>query len=136
MTPRPGETVGTGGPDPDLAISLDGRRLAYIGIEGSQRRLYVRALDQLEPTLFQGLTTPLTPFLSPDGAWVGFFDGQIAQTLKKSAITGGPAVTVCHVSGASRGASWGPRDVVIFATTAPDTGLLEVSAAGGEPHTY
>ena len=134
MTPRPGETVGTGGPDPDLAISLDGRRLAYIGVEGGQRRLYVRALDQLEPTAFQGLTNPRTPILSPDGAWVGFFEGQIGQTLKKSAITGGPTVTVCQVTGASRGASWGPRDLVIFATTAPDTGLLEVSAAGGQPH--
>ena len=71
MTLRPGETLGTGPPDPDLAVSLDGRRLVYVGTAGGQTQLYVRALDQLEPTPLRGLTTPRTPFLSPDGAWVG-----------------------------------------------------------------
>ncbi len=130
MTPRPGEVVGTTFPDPDLAVSLDGRRLVYVGTAGGQPQLFVRALDQLEPTQLRGLTNPRTPFLSPDGAWVGFFEG---QTLKKVAITGGPALTLCPITGGPRGASWGPGDTVIFATNAPDTGLLEVSAGGGEP---
>ncbi len=78
--------------DPDLAVSLDGRRLVYVGTAGGQPQLFVRALDQLEPTPLRGPTSPRTPFLSPDGAWVGFFEGQ--QTLKKVAITGGPAQTL------------------------------------------
>ncbi len=128
---RPGEVVGTTLPDPDLAVSLDGRRLVYAGTAGGQPQLFVRALDQLEPTPLRGLTNPRTPFLSPDGTWVGFFEGN--QTLKKVAVTGGPALTLCQTTAPPRGASWGPRDTVIFATTATDTGLLEVSAAGGEP---
>ncbi len=85
----------------------------------------------MEPTPLRGLTNPRTPFLSPDGAWVGFFEGN--GTLKKVAITGGPALTLCPNTVAPRGASWGPQDTVIFATAATDTGLLEVSAGGGEP---
>ncbi len=129
---HPGEVVGTTLLDPDLAVSLDGRRLVYLGTAGGQYQLSVRALNQLEPTPLRGLTNPRTPFLSPDGAWVGFFEGGL-QTLKKVAITGGSALTLCQITGGPRGASWGPQDTVIFATTALDTGLLEVSAGGGEP---
>ena len=47
---------------------------------------------------------PQGVFISPDGQWVGFFDG---TALKKVAITGGPPVTVCAIQGAPRGATWG-----------------------------
>ena len=133
MTPRPGEAVGlAGADDPDVAMSLVGRRVVYVGTAGGQSQLYVRAFDQLEPTPLRGLAGDVRgPFLSPDGASVGFFEG--TQALKRVAITGGPAVTLCQIVGGPRGASWGPRDTVIFATNLADTGLLEVSTAGGEP---
>ena len=54
-------------------------------------------------------------------------------TLKKVAITGGPALPLCRLDGASRGATWGDDDSIIFATAAPSTGLQRVSSAGGEP---
>jgi serine/threonine-protein kinase len=70
--------------------------------------------------------------MSPDGQWVGFFDG--TPTLKKVAISGGPPVTITPVDGGGpRGATWGPDGTIIFATIAPATGLQRVSAAGGEP---
>ena len=54
--------------------------------------------------------------------------------MKKVAITGGPPVTLCADQGViNRGATWGPDGTIIFATTSPATGLLRVSAAGGEP---
>ena len=57
----------------------------------------------------------------------------IPVTLKKVAITGGPALPLCRLDGASRGATWGDDDSIIFATAAPSTGLQRVSSAGGEP---
>ncbi len=64
--------------DRDVAISPDGSRIAYIGNAGT---IYVRAIDQLEPSALAGLGTPRGVFFSPDGQWIAFFD---AGTLKKS----------------------------------------------------
>ena len=59
------------GADRDVAITPDGSRIVYRG----NNQLLVRALDQLEPTVLSGLGAPQGVFISPDGQWVGFFDG-------------------------------------------------------------
>ena len=114
------------GADRDVAITPDGSRVVYRG----NNQLLVRALNQLEPTVLSGLGAPQGVFISPDGQWVGFFDG---ATIKKVAITGGPPVTCARRQGGPRGATWGPDGTIIFATNTPATGLQRVSAAGGEP---
>ncbi len=48
-------------------------------------------------------------------------------------MTGGAPFTVCRVQGLPTGATWGPDDTIIFATTDTTTGLLSVPAGGGEP---
>jgi hypothetical protein len=112
-----------------VAITPDGTRVVYVGSNGV---LFVRAMDRLEATPLSGLGTPSHPFLSPDGQWIGFFDGN--ATLKKVAITGGPAVVLCPVGdGAPRGATWGADGTIIFAEQSPASGLWRVSAAGGTP---
>jgi DNA-binding beta-propeller fold protein YncE len=121
-----------GGVDRDLAITPDGSRIIYRGT----KQLLVRALDQLEPEVLSGLGAPHGVFVSPDGQWVGFFDGN--PWLKKVAMTGGPPLTITRTDGsapaeAPRGATWGPDGTIVYATTAPATGLLRVSAAGGDP---
>jgi Tol biopolymer transport system component len=118
--------------DRELAITPDGTHIVYVANNGTQ--LFVRALDQLEPTPLVGLGTPRGPFLSPDGKWIGFFD-ESGQTpaLKKVAITGGPALPVCRYSGQRQGGTWGEDGTIIFATGDTSSGLWRVSAAGGEP---
>ena len=115
------------GIDRDLAITPDGSRVVYRG----NGQLVVRALNQLEPTVLSGLGAPQGIFVSPDGQWIGYFDG---TTIKKVAITGGSPVTIASVVGSvSRGATWGPDGTIIFATATAATALMRVSAAGGEP---
>jgi eukaryotic-like serine/threonine-protein kinase len=115
------------GTDRDVAITPDGSRIVYRGTN----QLLVRAINQLEPTVLGGLGAPRSVFVSPDGQWIGFFDG---TTIKKVAITGGPPVTIARIESAGfGGATWGPDGTIIFATGAPATGLRRVSAAGGEP---
>jgi hypothetical protein len=112
----------------DLAITPDGSTIVYRG----QAQLLVRALDRLEPAVLSGLGAPRGVFISPDGQWVGFFDGN--TILKKVAITGGSPLTICAVDGSgSRGASWGPDGTIVFATNRATAGLQRVSAAGGTP---
>ena len=128
ITPAAAAALSLNGNDRDLAIAPDGSRVVYVGANGTQ--LFVRALDALEPVaIFTG--TPRGPFVSPDGQWVGFVDG--ATTLKKVAMTGGPAVTLAALDGTPRGATWAPDGTIIVATFSPATGLQRVSAAGGTP---
>jgi protein kinase-like protein/WD40 repeat protein len=114
---------------PQFAISPDGTRLAYVGAGAEQ--IVVRAFDQLEPTALSGLGAPGGLFFSPDGRWIGFFDGTGA--LKKVVSTGGPPVTVGRAIGTPRGASWSTDDTIVFATDNTTSGLLRVAAGGGAP---
>ena len=118
----------------DLTITPDGTHIIYKGRAGpTDTQFFVQALDQLEPTPLAGLgPQPKAPFSSPDGRWIGFVE-PVPITLKKVAITGGPALDLCRLDSASRGATWGNDDSIIFATAAPSTGLQRVSSAGGEP---
>jgi hypothetical protein len=54
--------------------------------------------------------------------------------LKKVPVSGGPAATITPIdSPTARGATWGPDDTIVFATTNGATGLQRVAAAGGAP---
>ncbi|HET9386064.1 MAG TPA: hypothetical protein VFO67_13015, partial [Gemmatimonadales bacterium] len=53
--------------------------------------------------------------------------------LKRVASAGGPAVPITRLDGAGRGATWGPDETIVFATSTNLTGLQMVSAAGGKP---
>jgi len=114
--------------DRAMALSPDGRRLAYVGVPGGQ--LYVRSVDQVEPTRLGDVGGVRGPFFSPDGQWIGFV---ATEELEKVAVTGGPSVRLCRLDGTPRGASWRPSGSIVFATANTETGLWEVSEAGGEP---
>ena len=125
----PGETFDLDTFAPDIALSPDGTRVIYRSV---RHQLFVRALDEFEARPLPNLgNEPADPFVSPDGEWIGFFaDG----ALKKVAIHGGPAITLCPVAGFGRGASWGSDDTIVFASVRSN-GLKRVSALGGEPET-
>lgn len=111
-----------------LAVSPDGKQFVYVSGDGSQ--ISVRAIDELKPRHIPNLGRVRQPFLSPDGQWIGFFDG--LNALKKVPITGGAAITVTTLGGAApRGGSWSPDGTIIFATDDPATALWRVAASGG-----
>ena len=116
-----------------MTISSDGRFIVYSAVKenpGSQDkpRLYLRRTDQLEAKPIAGTEGGISPFLSPDGRWVGFWAG---GALMKVSIDGGVPVPLCNAA-SQFGSSWGPENSIIFA---PDggSGLFRVSAEGGEP---
>jgi serine/threonine-protein kinase len=109
-----------------LAITPDGSRLVYT----AAGQVVVRRLDQFDPEPLTGPGTPAQPFISPDGQWVGYFDGFV---IKKVAIDGGPAVTVfqdSNPSGGPLGGTWGVDGTIVFGG-AIGGGLKRVPAAGG-----
>jgi Tol biopolymer transport system component len=115
------------GVEHDLTITPDGSRVIYVGDGG--RQLFVRALDKLEPESLVNGATLRSPFVSPDGRWVGFQED--LASLKKVPIAGGPAIAVAQIDGILRGAAWLPDNTIVFATNR-SPGLQRVSADGGK----
>jgi len=111
-----------------LAMSRDGRMLAWVGGSGSARRLWIRAIDQLEGRPLDGTEGASTPFFSPDGEWLGFF---MMTELKKIKISGGAPVTIAAVSDRGRGGTWGDDGSIVFAAGI-DSPLRRIAAEGGE----
>jgi serine/threonine-protein kinase len=108
----------------NLAISPRGLEIVFGGLG-----VRVRSLDRLGVRSLAGPNSQ-QPFMSPDGEWVAFLEG---TTLKKVRVTGGPVLTIASAGGtALEGASWGVDDTIVF-TTNNASGLLRVSATGGEP---
>ena len=113
-----------------VAISPNGTHIVY----SANGRLYVRALDDLNPRPIAGTrgevadnSAARNPFFSPDGRWIGFWQ---AEQLKKVALTGGAALTVCEASN-----PWGVRwasDGTILYGEGP-AGIWRVSDSGGSP---
>ena len=77
-----------------IAVSPDGRHLAFTAATGGKVQLWVRALDSTEAKALAGTQGASFPFWSPDSRFIGFFaDGR----LKKIEVTGGPVQTLCEV---------------------------------------
>ncbi len=102
----------------------DGTRLAY----SRDGHLYLREMDQLDAVRIGGIDDHVSwPFFSPDGHWIGF---SASDKLKKVSVSGGVAVTICDARSSSP-ASWATDGAIYFAERL--TGILRVSASGGEP---
>jgi eukaryotic-like serine/threonine-protein kinase len=121
----------TNSPFSDLDVSPDGSHLVYLtGTSPATTALWLRPIDQLDAVRLQGLQMPWSPFFSADSQWIGFFS---VGELKKLSIKGRAPVSICHFQGRPQGASWNHRNNIAFATNDTATGLLSVSADGGEP---
>jgi hypothetical protein len=114
---------------PVVAISPDGTAVVYIASRGSgPAQLFLRPLNALKAEPLAGTENAASPFFSPDSQWVGFFAG---GKLKKVAVAGGAAVTLCDAIATTPGGTWGPNNTILFQSL---TGALsEVPASGGTP---
>ena len=122
VVPAPENTILEG----DIAVSPDGRRLAFLVNSDGRTRLAVRALDSLEITMLPGTEGASRPFWKPDGRFIGFF---ASGKLQKVPVSGGPPETLCDAQ-AARGGTWNREGTIVFA---PNTtsGLYRVADVGG-----
>ena len=128
----PPETVDDGDA-PAVAISPDGRQLAYVAARAGRPQIYSRTVDRLEARPIPGTEGGHMPFFSPDGLWLGFVVDDEGK-LKKVPLGGGAPTTLCDAADV-RGASWGEDGTIVFARDG-DSGLDRVSAAGGTPEAF
>ncbi len=108
-----------------VALSPDGRTLAYVAGEGSKGQIYLRQLDSLESTLVEGAEMARLPFFSPDGKWLGY---EVDDKLMRVPVEGGKAWPICDVNWA-HGASWGENGRIVVGT---EDGVGIVPAEGGD----
>jgi serine/threonine protein kinase len=108
-------------------LSPDGTKMVLVARDASGKSiLWIRSLDRLAAEPLAGTESPSFPFWSPDSRSIGFFaDGK----LKKIAVSGGPAQTLCEAP-ISRGGSWGREGTILFAPV-PDGPLYRIPASGG-----
>jgi len=109
-----------------IAVSPDGRYLAFTAATGGKLQLWVRAFDSAEARALPDTQDARVPFWSPDSRFIGFFaDGR----LKKIEVTGGPVQSLCDVV-VLFGAAWSRAGVILFGRAGD--GLLRISETGGE----
>jgi Tol biopolymer transport system component len=119
-----------GGAATSLAVSPNGRQIAFVAgpRAGGPPLLWLRSLDALESRSLAGTEGALFPFWSPDSRFVGFF----AQgKLKKIGLSGGGPQSLCDAP-IGLGGTWSRDGTIVFAPSTT-SGLLRVSAAGGQP---
>ena len=123
-----------GDPDAGVAISPDGNQIAYVPqTRDGQRQIYLRQLNQLEGKPVPGTEGATHPVFSPDGKWLAFVGD--SGPLLKVALSGGTPQLLYDYTKLGKGwylsHTWTPSGDALISGT--DSGLLRVSAAGGEP---
>ena len=109
-----------------LAISPDGKQLAFAAASDGISRLWVRPLNAASARPLAGTENARFPFWSPDSRSVGFTaQGQ----LKRVDIDGGAVRVLVPSVGAG---TWSQDGTILF-NRGPGAGLYRVSAEGGEP---
>jgi len=109
-----------------VAVSPDGRWLAFTATTGGKDQLWVRPLDGLTLQALPGTEGAGYPFWSPDNRFIGFFAG---GKLKKIEVSGGPPQTLCEAAD-GRGGTWNRNGTIVFSPS-PTGVLYSVPAMGG-----
>ena len=119
-----------------MALSRDGRRLAFITVdESGARHLTIRSLDSdVVQTVASATDARNYPFWSPDGQSVGYFTSNSLNTVN---LSGGQVRKLASTHPITRGASWGTDGQILFTCLSgpintPCT-IYAVPEFGGEP---
>jgi len=113
-----------------VAISQDGRRLVYVGLDKSSSHLYVRNLADINTRSVPGTERADDPFFSPDGKWLAFF---ASGELKRIPVDGGSSLTIA-ANVVPRASLWATGNRIIISTQAVTrhrSGLSAVLLSGG-----
>ncbi len=111
-----------------IAISRDGRRIAFLAGPSDEASLHVRSLESAEVVAIAGTGGASSPFFSPDGRWIAYF---APGKLRKVAIDGGKPIDLADAS-LDRGGVWCPDGSIVF-PSGVTSGLFRLPPGGGPP---
>jgi hypothetical protein len=109
-----------------LALSPDGRMLAFAARDGDVTRLWVRALGYATARPLPGTDFGVLPFWSPDGRSLGFFaEGRIKSIDLETRL-----VRTLSTAPVPAGAAWGRGDTLLHPLV-PDSPLFRRTVSAG-----
>jgi Tol biopolymer transport system component len=92
-----------------MAISPDGRSVAYVAPSDNGVAMLVRPLNSLDARMLPGTNGAQSPDWSADGRFVMFgVPGE--GKLKKIEVAGGPSQTLADLRGGYTRGTWNPED--------------------------
>jgi Tol biopolymer transport system component len=110
-----------------VAISPDGRWLAFVGA-GEAQQIYLDDLqDPEEAREIRGTEGSAGPFFSPDGTWLAFGS---ETHLRVVSTAGGEPRTLAPTSMLG-GGTWTPEGDTIYYSPGVDAGLWKIAVEGG-----
>ena len=121
-----------------VALSKDGTRLAFVGLDSLGRRLVlVRDLSSTATSSIRGSEGAVAPFFSPDGRWLAF---AARGALWKARLPEGQAERIrgtddgsMDPGGLISGGAWGDDGFIYYSVNFRFPGILRVNAEGGAP---
>ncbi len=118
--------------NPDVTISPDGARLAYVARHADTTRLMLRSMDQMEFKPLAGTEGADCPSFSPDGSWLAYYAG---RQLKRVPVNGGAAVVIADAPAVNGGIFWTEDDSILY-VPGVQSGIWKVPASGGTPQPF
>ena len=109
-----------------VAISPNGRAVAFVATADRQSRLWIRTLDSAAARPLTGTDGAMHPFWSPDSRSIGFFAD---NKLKRFEMDGGSVRTLANFFRGT-GGSWSRHGVILISSLGDP--ISRVSADGGE----
>jgi serine/threonine protein kinase/dipeptidyl aminopeptidase/acylaminoacyl peptidase len=131
VAPAPGLRVDIVTPPPldsSLAISPDGRKVAFVAADINRWLLWVRDLESGALRALPGTEGGRLPFWSSDSASLGFFTE--AQMKRVDIAGGSPQVLAATMT--PGGGTWS-GDTIVFASNSSVGPLFRIAASGGDP---
>jgi Tol biopolymer transport system component len=114
-----------------IALSPDGRNLAYCAAKGADRSIFVRSLADGSVSAIAGTAGAEDIFWSPDSAQIAFTAG---GKLMRVPIAAQEPTKICDIHpGALFSGDWGTDGTIVYAEVQAGPKFFRVPATGGEP---
>jgi Tol biopolymer transport system component len=112
----------------DIALSPDGRTLAFVGFGDGGQRIWLRDLDTVDARALPGTEGARALGWSPDGKSLAFM---ASYRIKKVTVAGGmPEVLSQTRLSAARSPVWTPEGTILYSD---NNGFWRIAANGGLP---
>ena len=116
----------------DMALSPDGRNIAYVAVGSDGRQaVWTRRLEDAQPQAVPGATnssrTAVGPVWSPDGRQLAYV---VDGSLTRFDVAGRTSQVLAKVDGQTGGASWNQDGVILLSSNGH--GLRTIKATGGD----
>ncbi len=115
----------------DVAVSPNGKMIAFGGTLGTEQAIFLRHLDgEADFRKVPGTETGMYPAFSPDNQWI-VFRRVSDRSLVKVSVSGGGVTTIVPAGAIDPYMPhWGTANEIVFSGP---TGLHRVAASGGAP---